>query len=1446
MPDTSLNDKLSDAASSDSDVEFVCVRQRVTSIEDGRDVYYSVPLTNTTTSSSLSASKTKPGVEGTKASANGGNSIVRARPSRGRLQSRNPFTTNAHIPYAKSLASTVTSHSLRPGSAADQAILLEDSSGEDEDADGLESSNGSEKHSVNSKQLIVHDSSESEGDYEEWDRQKQKIKYSPNSRAHYPSANNPSNGDHGISQHGYRHLQRLARDDDHQMTSTGDPQRRNVETKAGQSLLFIDSEPLIEVNDDDDESDENLMDDCHFQRMLLSSPTQRPSTREEVKAQRRLVAQTIGSPNRSTPARRCNEAVIQSPSRTLWVSHSQRRKSMKNEPSPAAQPKLGLIRQRTSPAKAGVNLTQPPKIGRSNRALFKDDREKPATPKKTQRQYHLEKSQEEKRLLQELRQIARAPQMREELRSNPTIASGVDETRGVSPQDQNGEKEGSSEGKKFSDTALRTLMSENDSELSSHGSKIGTSGSGDGATVSLEQLDLEWGLDENENDASAQKIEVVFEDDSTVESRPESNILSVEDQSALSQQRRLWKSQRLSAYFGSYEGVMPLLEVQNTHDDIPPVDVDTELPETMHFVKHLCKSRIGSTTGLPIWDFVVHGGCDNILYCFTVKAKQSRIPQSGNGLFFTFNKALQLKPQFAALAGESLKQRVYFEAECNRDLEFVATNGCRTSLGLTGSDLDSAHGKAYVAETMTNLKGVHDNSKTIFNLKLVGEDLHYDFGEEPIPDGIGFLGKYREIDYVLDKGIKYSSKEGSIELGLYGPFRLEDRKIEPLFTAKNWILSFSPQEWPFEAAEPLYNHVQILDITSDSTGEPHETARKNLPMYVNEIGYSGSRQQNVFIMNRDGRSSTYYIKVDNAMKQGETIELLTNYKKGYEAVRERHGYGWRNVHGTLKSDICSFPTQLSRNFDERDDFIHLVDMTAFVDLFEILLFIKEEIWQPINSLKSEVFSAESKTLGALTSKQWVALRRLHWLRDKVNSRLSDQRENLCIASADDFPLLPVLDFAESLLDELQWSSFTDDLQLIKQQSNCEAEVIYRSLERELVEEVCFELKDVIVLPLNTSMWCPIARDLIQNLSLQVASMTQTSGEKKELQDQSLVAVLFAEAGKAGEKVRVATLDELSFDCGLEPGFVLPGSMQASLSKLQLSGAFFLDHSTAPKGYIAAVASRLGYYDALEVAGLESHSAEWFDDQSCEQTCFMCSGNYDCENVALTSLASIPKFASHLVGKEFGLNRTWYLVWQVAFVVHSFASKFVTPREYSLTRLCDMLNLELDLVEFAVRRGIRVRSMDEFKGRVKIAETRDNAIAQPVNRRLETNLDLSKDSRKLTRKQNNSKSSRKAARAPTDKTSVYTAKGGLASNGGRPPALLIWEGVPNESLHWPSGWTKRVFQRQSGKTKGSTDNYWYSPLRQFKLRSLVEVHGFLQLLDTCNGDEDTAIMLFKKK
>lgn len=55
------------------------------------------------------------------------------------------------------------------------------------------------------------------------------------------------------------------------------------------------------------------------------------------------------------------------------------------------------------------------------------------------------------------------------------------------------------------------------------------------------------------------------------------------------------------------------------------------------------------------------------------------------------------------------------------------------------------------------------------------------------------------------------------------------------------------------------------------------------------------------------------------------------------------------------------------------------------------------------------------------------------------------------------------------------------------------------------------------------------------------------------------------------------------------------------------------------------------------------------------------------------------------------------------------------------------------------------------------------------------------------------------------------------------AKMLSEGPPTESLEggWPEGWVKRVYERASGATKGSTDKYWYSPINGIKLRSIVE-------------------------
>ncbi|CAJ1955197.1 unnamed protein product [Cylindrotheca closterium] len=78
------------------------------------------------------------------------------------------------------------------------------------------------------------------------------------------------------------------------------------------------------------------------------------------------------------------------------------------------------------------------------------------------------------------------------------------------------------------------------------------------------------------------------------------------------------------------------------------------------------------------------------------------------------------------------------------------------------------------------------------------------------------------------------------------------------------------------------------------------------------------------------------------------------------------------------------------------------------------------------------------------------------------------------------------------------------------------------------------------------------------------------------------------------------------------------------------------------------------------------------------------------------------------------------------------------------------------------------------------------------------------------------------------------------------AKMLSEGPPTEDLEggWPEGWVKRVFERASGATKGSTDKYWYSPINGIKLRSIMEVRRFMKALEMKKGDEIEAKKIMK--
>lgn len=76
---------------------------------------------------------------------------------------------------------------------------------------------------------------------------------------------------------------------------------------------------------------------------------------------------------------------------------------------------------------------------------------------------------------------------------------------------------------------------------------------------------------------------------------------------------------------------------------------------------------------------------------------------------------------------------------------------------------------------------------------------------------------------------------------------------------------------------------------------------------------------------------------------------------------------------------------------------------------------------------------------------------------------------------------------------------------------------------------------------------------------------------------------------------------------------------------------------------------------------------------------------------------------------------------------------------------------------------------------------------------------------------------------------------------------IFEGEPDDKdIEFGPGWTKKTFRRQTGKSKGATDSYWYTPKLKYKLRSKKDIRRFMDALEQNCGDEAAAVKALKKQ
>lgn len=598
-------------------------------------------------------------------------------------------------------------------------------------------------------------------------------------------------------------------------------------------------------------------------------------------------------------------------------------------------------------------------------------------------------------------------------------------------------------------------------------------------------------------------------------------------------------------------------------------------------------------------------------------------------------------------------------------------------------------------------------------------------------------------------------------------------------------------------------------------------------MYVNEVGHSGIFKQNVFICHRDGRAVQYFIKLDSPVKKGDQIELLTNYGKVYEDIREEKGYGYRNLNRGLASDDEDPALALQRKFGNREDAENTIIMLNCPNLVGMIEFVKEKIWLPVWT-KAQAFLEslnDSNSRGDVpppSREQWIALRRIHWLRSVFLRRVCDLEGETQLSSEGGYPYISSYNYCKDLLDSMEQSRFS-----VAVESAESFFAIGEAIRQETIEEMHYTMREKLLMPFDRAVWCPLAVELLKMLSDDISVLfISTKGNPMPEEKVALRCKIIAAAETSANEFRKsakggAIFNSLGFRSGIAEGSIISGSLRKLLGTVKCSNSFYVDNTTTPKGFLAGMVRLLAYYDSLMLAGVEPQHDDSFQLQlESSKNFVMAQYNGFDGSDELRKLGSLPQ-AIDSASTSITVNETWYLVWQLIYVVHTFLAEFLDGSDETLKILCSKIGVDYKLAQFAVARGMKHEHDKSLRKRCS---------RKPQSLPRKGNKQLGRSSRDLSARKNTRKKHLK-----------------IGPNG-RARAILLLDGKPgpNEIPGGSEGWRKRTFERQSGATKGGTDHYWYTPIHEYKLRSAKEIQRFMEYMADSNGDEEKAWRRFKQK
>ena len=487
---------------------------------------------------------------------------------------------------------------------------------------------------------------------------------------------------------------------------------------------------------------------------------------------------------------------------------------------------------------------------------------------------------------------------------------------------------------------------------------------------------------------------------------------------------------------------------------------------------------------------------------------------------------------------------------------------------------------------------------------------------------------------------------------------------------------------------------QIVDITDDGTGEPHQDARKLAAIYVNEVGHNTSLTKNVQI-SQFGGIVTYHIDIQQSMKRGDEVELLCDYQSHYEATRERKGYGLENLMGKQKSDY-DVASKLTRNFAERRGIEEMIEAMSPRELFYNMEFVALNVLpvveKAVNLLSKDAKSPMSSQVASPL--QLLARRRMHWLATTYQQRINAMKgaRLMCDNQILDASSEPVVaEMTAKCLEwakRMKWSNLLDYSRMdVIVEPNLKA-----VFESETVEEVLYSVRKHVRYPMDVNLWCPIARDLI--LHLCKASFEHQLQFGPEGCNEELAHAFLECACKSADSIRKSisenNYESLVFRSGAEGKWRVKGSPK---NLVTLAAGSALSHSTVLKGAVSSLMDMQACRDMVELGLVASMSKGKVMERTCD----------DPVVIALAPLGGAPLDGMprrvDFVRQRYGtINETWYLVWQIIYPVHSIFTglleeKSTTPvttkrDDEFLNNLCHALKVDYYQARLAIDTGIR--------------------------------------------------------------------------------------------------------------------------------------------------------------